>query len=144
MEERSYFAAKGGQGVTTLTVADAAVEDAAGRQVWLVTHDLADTCAASGIAPPGDHDFFLPGPANRTSVMTPATYERAKGFLVGEPLSYNELKALATGTLPRSPPYSAEIARSVDAGLLPHRVPTSLQRALGRTRPAPSLGLELA
>lgn len=75
MDERSYFSVKGGQGVTTIAVADAALEAAAGRNVWLVTHDLGDTLAAFGLATASaDRDHFFVDGEGVPVILTPATY----------------------------------------------------------------------
>lgn len=89
MEERSYFAVKGGQGVTTLAVADAAEAAGAGHTVWLVTHDLPDTLSAAGMpgseGAEGAEHFFVtwePGdhPPRPFAVLTPATAARVRAF----------------------------------------------------------------
>lgn len=197
MDERSYFSVKGGQGVTTIAVADAALEAQAGRNVWLVTHDLGDTLAAAGrmSGPSTDKDHYFVGGEREPAIMTPATYRQITEFIrdgkahpFGDPdVVIHDLgvspsapdltpgpqllvirscylalrRALATSrrfdaiVLVQEPgrslevrdvesvlgvsvvmrvPYTAEVSRAVDAGLLGYRVPVALSRVLGGVR----------
>lgn len=78
MIERSYFAAKGGQGVTTVAVADAATCDYNGRTVWLVAHDLDEACAVSAVSPSNIRNGIASpaGPRYATAIMTPDAFAR--------------------------------------------------------------------
>lgn len=76
MIERTYYAAKGGQGVTTVAVADAVIADLDDQVVWLVTDQIADACAVAGIpfAPVGESPYVGLG-SGRSVVMTAHVYD---------------------------------------------------------------------